>query len=103
MVTTREVIKELNSGTKIKILCALFLKEKLNVTEITKITTKTRINISKQVCELRSAGILAVESQGRNNYYTLSKDLDKNIIKLLKQIVNTYNIVDKKQDFVSYK
>ncbi len=105
MITTQQVIREINSDTKIKIICWLFKSQKLNVTEITNsIQEKTRINISKQLNELKVAGLVISESMGRNNYYSINVNLDQNIIHLIKTIVNSFHIVDEqKSDFIPYK
>lgn len=105
MVTTQQVIREINSDTKIKIICCLFRDPVLNVTELTAvIKEKTRINISKQLNELKAAKLVTCESKGRNNYYSINKELDENIVKLIKTIVNTFHIVDESRcDFTPYK
>lgn len=104
-VTTQKVIKELNSDTKILIMCWMLKEPRLNVTEITEnIKNKTRINISKQINELKSAGILVSTQEGRNNYYSLNKELNNHIVKLIKTIVNTFHTVDEGKDcFVPYE
>ena len=92
---TTEIIKQLNSATKIIIICHL-LNKKSGIT-ISELETKTkfqRSNISKQMCEMRCVGLVEVESIGRHNYYYLTDKLYKEQRIMIMSAINSYHIID---------
>lgn len=93
-MTTLQLIKELNSPTKIWILCWVLKEKRLTVSFLTENTKFERNNISKQICELYEVGVLDRESEGKNNYYSLHKGMNELLVKTIKDVVNAYHIID---------
>ncbi|WP_026389117.1 helix-turn-helix transcriptional regulator [[Acholeplasma] multilocale] len=103
-MTTIQLIKELNSGTKINILCWILKEKRVTVSYLAQETVYSRINISKQICELFEVGILCRDTIGKNNYYFMNPDLDELLLKTIKDVVNAYHIIDlgERENYVPY-
>lgn len=103
-MTTQELLKQTTSSTKIQIICWMFAQQTgITVSELVEKINSERTNISKQIKELKDSGIVEVTQEGRNNFYFLSRNLDNMHIRLLKDIVNSFHIIDEnKQDFIKY-
>lgn len=106
-MTTQQILKELNSDTKIRIMCILLRESRpLNVSYLTSQLVhcnKTRINISKQINEMKDAGFFKWSKEGRNIFYEINHDLSTEELKLIKTIVNSFHIIDEnKKDFTPY-
>ena len=103
-MTTQEILKQTTSPTKISILCWTLAKpEGVTVSDLTELMKVERSNISKQISEMKEVGLLEMKTEGRFNYYFLSNDLELIQIDLIKNIVNSFHIIDEnKRDFVKY-
>ncbi|WHQ36814.1 hypothetical protein [Spiroplasma sp. SV19] len=94
MTNTIELIKELNSPTKIVILCWLLKCKVLTVAELEQKSKINRVNISKQICELHCKEIVVREKEGKNNKYYLNPNLNELLLGIIKDVVNSYHIID---------
>ena len=92
---TTEIIKQLNSATKIIIICHLLNdKNGITISELENKTKFQRTNISKQMCEMKCIGLVKVESIGRHNYYFLTDELYEEQKIMIMSAVNSYHIID---------
>lgn len=94
MINTQDIIKQTTSDTKISILCYVLRQAEVTVTFLSENLCGKRTNISKQINEMKNAGLLDVREEGRNNFYSLTKDLHPEQLKMIKSIVNSYHFVD---------
>lgn len=103
-MTTQELLKQTTSSTKIQIICWMFAQQTgITVSDLVDKIGSERTNISKQIKELKDSGIVEVTEEGRNNFYFISRSLDLMHIRLLKDIVNSFHIIDEqKTSFVKY-
>ncbi len=104
-MNTINLVKELSSPTKIIIMCWILKEGEVTVTQLEEKTKINRINISKQICELTDRNFLIRTKNGKNNLYSLNKNLNENLIKVIKDIVNAYHIIDEKrgEEYEPYK
>lgn len=104
MVKTQDIIKQTTSDTKIIILCHMLKRKESTVSELVERMNANRTNISKQINEMKNAGLLNVREEGRNNFYSLTKDLHAEQVKMIKSIVNSFHYIDEgKTDHDFYK
>ncbi|AHI53245.1 ArsR/SmtB family transcription factor [Spiroplasma culicicola] len=92
-----EILRELNSNTKIKIMCWLMCNKKgLTVSQLVELLPAKRENISKQICELNYVGLVECKKIGRNNFYTINDKIDEIHYNLIKTIIDSYNKTDER-------
>lgn len=94
MVKTQDIIKQTTSDTKISILCWILKKKEVTVTHLVENMGANRTNISKQINEMKNSGLLEVREEGRNNFYSLTKDLHPEQLKMIKATVNSFHVID---------
>lgn len=80
------VLQTLSDAHRQDILLLLSENSKLTVNEITERMTLSRPAISHHLKLLKNAGIVKVEQQGTQRYYSLSLEES---VQLLKQLLNT--------------
>ncbi|WP_338970398.1 helix-turn-helix transcriptional regulator [Spiroplasma endosymbiont of Labia minor] len=94
MLKTMDLIKELNSPTKIIILCWISKEKIITVDKLVEKTGFNRVNISKQICELHCKEILLREKEGKNNNYYLNPNIHHALISVINNVVAAYHIID---------
>lgn len=94
MINTQEIIRQTTSDTKILILCHMIWKKENTVSDLSEYIKTSRANISKQIAEMKKAGLLIVREEGRNNFYSLTKDLHPQQLTMIKAMVNSFHYID---------
>ncbi|MCK5867647.1 MAG: winged helix-turn-helix transcriptional regulator [Mycoplasmataceae bacterium] len=95
-MTTHDVIKQLYSETKLALLYFIYKENSYTVSKFAKVTNRNVKNISKQLNEMEKAGILVSDKQGKEKYYSASKDMPDDIEIMIKSILKCY-IKDEKR------
>jgi len=95
MVETLSILNNIKSETKVKIICWILKKPLgLTVSELVKLTDKKRTNISKQINEMKNIGLLESEKKGKYINYKISNNLHKRQIQMIKEVANSFHVVD---------
>lgn len=94
MIKTQTILKQLTSPTKIVIMCWILSKKEVTVSLLVEAMHSNRTNVSKQINEMKNAGLLTVREEGRNNFYSLTRDIHDEQIKMLKSLINSYHYID---------
>ena len=79
-------LKALGEETRLRILRLLF-KERMSVNEIADRLKASQYNVSKHLRIMREAGLLEVEKQGKERYYSVTR-------KLKSQVAANNNVLD---------
>lgn len=94
MINTQEILKQLTSTTKITIICWVLSEKEVTVSFLVENAKFNRTNVSKQINEMKKSGLLVLREDGRNNYYSLNKNIHAEQLKMIKAIVNSYHYID---------
>lgn len=86
---TASVLKAVAHPTRIKIVCLLGSKKRMSVSDISTKTDCEQSLVSHHLTGMKSKGIVTVERNGKNIYYSLA---DKKLLGILKCINDCKNL-----------